>query len=246
MAENTVFADQSSENLTKEIDYLYSLDENQLLLTATLDFALLETLSSLFLETASVSDASQTIGAQTEAETQSIDSFYRKYRKKVIEKPSKITANTLRKFLPYNGEKFCKDIQYCKNKAKANDLKKDLKQALKDATKISMWGGAIWIWFKKPDENINTDIIKTEDIKNTVEATEGVYVEVVNDALDSGIDILLAGTDTVIPLSFIVMITKGSLNELCPCCEKCEGKGKDDANKICEVCKGTGSKTPFS
>lgn len=84
-------------------------------------------------------------------------------------------------------------------------------------------------------------------IKNTADNPEVVVVAAeLSEAIDWLVDIIkeileIIG-DTAIPISFIILSIKQGLDDLCKCCEECDGSGFSGQGEACEICGGLGVK----
>lgn len=84
-------------------------------------------------------------------------------------------------------------------------------------------------------------------INNTVDNPEIVVVATeLSESLDWVVDIIkeileIIG-DTAIPISFIILSIKQGLDDLCKCCEECDGSGFSGNGDSCEICGGSGVK----
>ena len=234
-------------DLDSEIDKLYEANEEELLLSVAMDLAFIELLRELESESRknTLGEWHQESGIRFAlAMPQNSETWYQRTKRKVIGVPSRISADALRKMLPNSGKEFCEGILYCKNKYNAEAIKQNIKQFLKDAAKIGTVGGVVWARFKlMPNDDAKIDI--EDDVAADTDELLEAAAETAGTVIDVGTDILTTGLDTVVPLSLIVRVAKGSFDELCPCCEMCNGKGKDNTGDDCAKCKGTGSKVPF-
>ena len=126
-----------------EFDKIYDQDDETLLIASIMDLAFLEVLGDLGEES-----RQSVIGEWVPDEAaglafsipENADTWYRRIREKVASWPSQKVANALKERLPNNGREFCEAIQYCRKKSKAEDIKLNVKQFLKDATIIGGFG----------------------------------------------------------------------------------------------------------
>jgi len=146
--------------------------------------------------------------------------FFRKYvelKKKVLKIPGKAAAGLVRRRVQDGGRKFCENMAYCKGKAKIRRRLDDL-AGLEDEA-----GLAADTALEKLREHL-PDVLE--------------FAEVSLDALSD-----LLG-DWIIPGVFLGKVVKYGLDDLCPCCEVCDGLGEVEGVP-CHTCKGSGLKTPF-
>jgi len=143
---------------------------------------------------------------------------------KIYKRIKKGTINVSGRFLArllsaIGGEKFCLEVDYCRNKNKLKELF-DFSESAEGKAVFARGTEAAM-------ESEYADAIKKlhEIINEIAEVTQEVAEE---------------AADAVIPAGFIFLSVKGGLDELCKCCKKCDGSGEVD-NRSCDDCNGSGS-----
>lgn len=124
------------------------------------------------------------------------------------------------------GRGLCDEVDYCKNKARLKELF-DFADSPEGA-KVFAEGAeaALKSDYKDAIEKLQEVLAKAAEV--IAEATKEVAEEV---------------ADNVVPISFVFMTVKYSMDELCQCCEACEGTGVAGTT-TCQSCDGKGHHRP--
>jgi hypothetical protein len=121
------------------------------------------------------------------------------------------------------GGRLCDKLDYCRRKAHLHQLfdladSDEAQVLIKQGTKVAM-------------DSKYAETIK--EICDFLNETAAALAEVAAEAAEEV-------ADNIIPISFVFMISKYALDELCKCCNECGGSGSINGLKPCTVCGGKG------
>lgn len=143
---------------------------------------------------------------------------YIELKGRILRYPGRLMAGLLRSRMNNGGRDFCQRIGYCKNKHRFKD-------ALGTLEKL----GPEQAWL-------------TEEGYERLKEEFPELVEVAEEGAGALADEVI---DNLVPGALVVKMVKYGLDDLCPCCKVCGGRGRIEGDTSCEKCAGSGLQTPF-